>query len=117
MAHAQCHLIFTCFQLILTRPTYHLLGTPSAKDRQSTPNLPEDASIEVVLHEVDIGSDKRLYSVSTLEVDATTSAAIYRRRYDVEFDIRDVKVTMDAKNIRAKSVEMVTKEQIGRAHV
>ena len=30
--------------------------------------------------------------------------------YDVEFDIRDVKVTMDAENIRAKSVEMVTKE-------
>jgi hypothetical protein len=90
--------------------TYHLLWKPSAKDRKSTPDLPEDASIEVVLHEVEIGSDKPLYLVSVLEVDAKTAAAIYRRRYDVEFDIRDVKVTMDAENIRAKSVEMVKKE-------
>jgi hypothetical protein len=90
--------------------SYHLLWKPSAKDRKSTPDLPEDASIEVVLHEADIGSNKKLYSVSTLEVDATTATALYRRRYDVEFDIRDVKVTMDAENIRAKSVEMVKKE-------
>ena len=34
----------------------------------------------------------------------------YRRRYDVEFDIRDFKVTLDAENIRAKSVEMFKKE-------
>lgn len=90
--------------------TYHLLWKPSARDRQNNPDLPEDASIEVVLHEVDIGSDKPLYLVSVLEVDAKTAAEIYRRRYDVEFDIRDVKVTMDAENIRAKSVEMVMKE-------
>lgn len=90
--------------------TYHLLWKPSVRDRQSNPDLPEDASIEVVLHEVDIGSDKPLYLVSTVEVDAITAAEIYRRRYDVEFDIRDVKVTMDAENIRAKSVEMVKKE-------
>jgi hypothetical protein len=90
--------------------TYHLLWMPSWKDRQSTPDLSADASIEVVLHEVEIGLDKTLYLVSTLELHATTAAELYRRRYDVEFDIRDVKVTMDAENIRAKSVEMVKKE-------
>lgn len=90
--------------------TWRLIWKPSAKDRQSTPDLPADASIEVVLHEVDIGSDNPLYLISDLEVDAMTAAEVYRRRYDVEFDIRDVKVTMDAENIRAKSVEMVKKE-------
>jgi len=90
--------------------TYQLLWRPSTKDRQSNPDLPEDASIEVVLHEVQIGSDKKLYLVSSLELHATTASEIYRHRYDVEFDIRDLKVTMDAENIRAKSVDMVKKE-------
>jgi hypothetical protein len=90
--------------------SYHLLWKPSAKDRQSNPDLPEDAALEVVLHEVQLSGGTTLYLVSSLELHATTAAAIYRRRYDIEFDIRDVKVTMDAENIRAKSVEMVKKE-------
>jgi hypothetical protein len=59
---------------------------------------------------VAIGAGKTLYLVSSLELHATTASEIYRHRYDIEFDIRDVKVTMDAENIRAKSVEMVKKE-------
>jgi hypothetical protein len=90
--------------------TRHLLWRPSAKDRQSNPDLPADAALDVVLHEVRISEGLTLYFVSSLELHATTAAEIYRRRYDVEFDIRDVKVTMDAENIRAKSVEMVKKE-------
>lgn len=90
--------------------TYHLHWKPTDKDRKSTPDLPRDASIEVVLHQVEIGSGEMLYLVSTLELEALTASAIYRRRYDVEFDIRDVKVTLDAENIRAKSVEMFKKE-------
>jgi len=93
-----------------THKTYHLLWKPTAKDRKSTPDLPLDAAIEVVVHEVQIGSDKTLYLVSNLELAALTAAELYNRRYDVEFDIRDVKVTMDAENIRAKSVEMFKKE-------
>ncbi len=45
-----------------------------------------------------------------MEFDAISLAELYRRRYDVEFDIRDVKVTMDAENLRRKSVSMVKKE-------
>jgi hypothetical protein len=93
-----------------THKTYRLLWSPSVKDRKSNPDLPDDAAIEVMLHEVEIGCDKPLYLVSNLEVDGPTAAALYRRRYDVEFDIRDVKVTMDAENIEAKSVEMFQKE-------
>lgn len=90
--------------------TFHLVWTPSHKDRQSTPDLPADASLDVVVHEVDIQSDKPLYLVGDLEWNGPTAATAYRRRYDVEFDIRDLKVTLDAENIRAKSVEMFKKE-------
>ena len=93
-----------------THKTYHLLWKPSVKDRKSTPDLPEDASIEVVLHEVEIGSNVPLSLVSNLELDGPTASELYCRRYDVEFDIRDLKVTMDAENIRAKSVDMFKKE-------
>lgn len=90
--------------------TYHLLWKPSPKDRKSTPGLPKDASIEVIIHEVEISSSMTLYLVSTLEIDALSAADIYNRRYDVEFDIRDLKVTMNTENIRAKSVDMFKKE-------
>lgn len=93
-----------------THKTYHLLWKPTAKDRKSTPSLPKDASIEVVVHEVEINSGVTLYLVSNLELDGLTASGLYCRRYDVEFDIRDLKVTMDAENIRAKSVEMFKKE-------
>ena len=93
--------------------SYHLLWKPSAKDRQSTPDLPPDAMLDVVLHEVQIGEHGTLYLVSSLEMDGPSAAAIYARRYDMEFDIRDFKVTLDAENIRAKSVEMFRKELLG----
>ena len=93
-----------------THKTYHLLWKPSVKDRKSNPDLAEDASLEVVLHEVGIGTSEPLYLVSNLELDGPTASKLYWRRYDVEFDIRDVKVTLDTENIRAKSVEMFKKE-------
>jgi hypothetical protein len=91
--------------------TYKLAWSPSVKDRKSTPGLPEDASLaEVVIHEVEIKPDFTLCLVSSLEIDAPSAADLYCRRYDVEFDIRDVKVTLDTENIRAKSLEMFRKE-------
>ena len=90
--------------------SYSLFWQPSEKDRKSNPNLPVDAAIEVAIHEVELDNGTFMYLVTTLEVDALSVAELYSRRYDVEFDIRDVKVTMDAENIRAKSVEMVKKE-------
>jgi len=90
--------------------TYHLRWTPSSKDRKSNPDLPEDAALDVVLHEVEVGADQPLYLVCSLEIDGLSCAQLYQRRYDVEFDIRDLKVTLDTENIRAKSVEMFHKE-------
>ena len=93
-----------------THKTYHLLWKPSINDRRSNPDLPKDASIEIVLHEVKVSSSMTLYMASSLELDGPTASQLYCRRYDVEFDIRDVKVTLDTENIRAKSVEMFKKE-------
>lgn len=93
-----------------THKTYHLLWKPSSKDRKSTPDLPENACLDVVLHEVQISSTNTLYLVSSLELSALTASQLYRRRYDVEFDIRDLKVTLDTENIRAKNVDMFKKE-------
>lgn len=92
------------------RKSYCLKWMPSVKDRLSNPNLPSDACVEVVIHQVTLENGTQLYLVSSLEADATSVAQLYRYRYDVEFDIRDLKVTMDTENIRAKSVEMVRKE-------
>lgn len=93
-----------------THRSYAVRWTPSYKVRTSHPDLPRDAAIDVVVHEVELADGGMLYLVSSLETDAISAAELYRRRYDIEFDIRDLKVTMDAENIQAKSVEMVLKE-------
>jgi hypothetical protein len=93
-----------------THKTYSLRWRPTGKDRRGMPDLPADASLNVVIHEVAIGADEPLYLVSSLKWDGLTAAKVYRHRYDIEFDIRDVKVTLDTENIRAKSVEMFKKE-------
>ena len=90
--------------------SHALIWEPSAKDRKSNPNLPEDADVEIAIHKVALDNGKFLYLAATLEIDAISAGELYSRRYDVEFDIRDIKVTMDAENIRARSVTMVKKE-------
>lgn len=90
--------------------TWHLLWQPSVKDRQTNPHLGAEATVEVFVHRIALEDGKDLYLVSNLEVDASSQATLYLRRYDVEFDIRDLKVTMDTENLRAKSVDTVMKE-------
>ena len=89
--------------------TYKLHWTPSAKDRQTNPQLPADAAIDVLIHEVTLPTFT-LYLVTTLHVPAPQAGEFYARRYDVEHNIRDVKVTLDTENIRGKTVKMVHKE-------
>jgi hypothetical protein len=90
--------------------TYQAHWTPSAKDRKSHPDLPEDAAVDVFLHEVPLDNGDTLYLVTTLSISAQLAGETYARRYDVEHDIRDIKVTLDTERIRARSVEMVKKE-------
>lgn len=93
--------------------THHLIWQPSDKDRRSHPELSADAQIEVFLHQVDLEDGQTLEMVSNIEADAVSMGQLYQRRYDVEFDIRDLKVTMDTENIRAKSVDTMMKELLG----
>jgi hypothetical protein len=89
---------------------YRLTWVPSPKDCKTNPDLPADARLEVYLHEVELDNGECLYLTTTLEVDSQTGAEIYGRRYDVEHDIRDLKVSLGIENIRAKSDDMVQKE-------
>ncbi len=90
--------------------TYSLTWVPSAKDRKTNPDLPADASVEVFLHEVELDNGETLYLVTTLGIRAEHAAEFYLRRYDVEHDIRDLKVTMSLETLRSRSVLMVKKE-------
>ena len=91
--------------------TWKLRWTPSAKDRKGCPGIQGDASVSVMIHEIEIGDNgQKLYLVTSLTEDALSVADRYRHRYDVETDIREIKVALDTENIRGKSPEMVLKE-------
>jgi len=93
--------------------TWHLQWQASPKDRKNSPHLPQGATIEVFVHEIELEGEKNLYLVSNVEADAASLGELYLRRYDVEFDIRDLKVTMDTENIRARKLDTVMKELLG----
>lgn len=90
--------------------TYSLTWKPTPKNRKTQPNLPVEASVEVVLHEVTVSDRLTLYLVTTLAHDANTLAELFKYRVEVEFDIRNLKVVLDTENIRAKSVDVFLKE-------
>ena len=83
---------------------------PSAKDRKTNPDLPDDAFVEVFLHEVELDNGETLFLVTTLGISAEQAAEFYSRRYDVEHDIRDIKVSMSLETLRCRSEVMVKKE-------
>lgn len=89
---------------------YRLPWAPSPKDRATNPDLSAEACLEVDLHEAELDNGERLYLATTLQVPSVTAVEFYGRRYDVEHDIRDMKVSLAIENIRAKSDEMVQKE-------
>lgn len=83
---------------------------PSKEDRKSHPDIPEDALLKVTLHEIVINDTLTLWLVTDLTSDSRTLADLYKKRVDIEIDIRNFKVVLDAENIRARSVEMFFKE-------
>ena len=83
---------------------------PSAKDRKTNPDLRDDAFVEVFLHEVELDNGETLFLVTTLGISAEQAAEFYSRRYDVEHDIRDIKVSMSLETLRCRSEVMVKKE-------
>lgn len=89
---------------------WRLTWKPSAKERKSHPDLPAEASVEVLLHEITCSEKLTLWLVTTLPDSAADLAELYRQRQNVETDIRDVKITLKTEEIRAKSVAMLQKE-------
>ena len=93
-----------------TSTTHRLQWVPSVHDRKTNPDLPADAVLHVTLHQLTLESGEVLMLVTTLPYSSTQAADGYSCRYDVEHDIRDLKVTMKLEEIRARSEEMVRKE-------
>lgn len=93
--------------------TWQLQWRPSSKERKNNPHLPHDAMVEVFVHQITLDGNEDLYLITNVEADAIALSELYLRRYDVEFDIRDLKVTMDTENIRAKRLDTVLKELLG----
>jgi hypothetical protein len=89
---------------------YRLTWIPTSKDRLTNPELPLDAQLEVELHDIELENGERLFLVTNMRMSSETAGEMYERRYDVEHDIRDMKVSLGIENIRAKSDEMVQKE-------
>lgn len=90
--------------------TYSCKWVPTAKNHNTQPGLPDDASVDSILHEVVVSEQLTLYLVTSLEQDAATLAGLFEHRVQVEIDIRNLKVVMDTENIRAKSVDTFKKE-------
>ena len=86
---------------------------PSGNDRASHPDLPADAVLEVRLHEIVVHENLTLLVVTDVPHAAAALAKLYERRFDVEVDIRNLKVVLDAENIRARSVDTFFKELMG----
>lgn len=92
------------------RRRWKLDWRPSKADRASHPELSADAHVEVHLHEIVLSNTLTLWLVTTLNVESAVLADLYKRRQDIETDIRDVKVTLQTEKVRAKSVAMLQKE-------
>jgi hypothetical protein len=90
--------------------TWRWSWKPSAKERRSHPDLPAQAVLEVWVHDVLLENGEHLYLVTSLPWPAAEAADGYARRYDVEHNIRDFKVTLQVETIRAQSAAMVRKE-------
>lgn len=100
----------TLLRQTATESTWQVRWKSSAKDRRSHPELPQNAVLDVRVHAVLLDNGEQLYLVTSLSWMAEDAADGYARRYDVEHNIRDLKVSLDVEHIRAKSAAMVRKE-------
>jgi hypothetical protein len=83
---------------------------PSRWDRKSHPDLPADAEVRGWVHEVPVSPKLTLWLFSTLDASGADLAEVYRRRADVETDIRDIKQTLSMDCFSGKDSDMVEKE-------
>lgn len=87
---------------------------PSPHDRRAHPELPAEAVVRgrlIVAHvEGEDGKRCKLYLFTTLEEPREVLVELYRRRWDIELDIRSLKQTLRMHSLSSKTPEMVEKE-------
>lgn len=87
---------------------------PSTADRRKHPELSVEDRVKVELHEVEVvtseGQTLRLYLVTTLVASGQQLAELYGLRFNVETDIRNVKVVLRMAELRGQSRSMLRKE-------
>ena len=87
---------------------------PSPWDRRSNPGLPADADVSGRFVEIRMTHAGKEVVLLLFTTDMTAThdelAAVYRKRWDIESDIRDVKQTLNMNILSGRSVEMVEKE-------
>ena len=87
---------------------------PSRDDRRAHPELPADAVVQgrLIVAHVEGADGKRfkLCLFTTLEEPREVLVEMYRRRWDIELDIRSLKQTLRLHSLSSKSPEMAEKE-------
>ena len=87
---------------------------PSRDDRRAHPEIPAEAVVRgrlIVAHVAgEEGKPLKLYLFTTLEEPREVLVDLYRRRWDIELDIRSLKQTLRLHSLTAKTPEMASKE-------
>ena len=87
---------------------------PSREDRRAHPEVPAEAVVRgrlIVAHvEGQEGRPFKLYLFTTLEEPREVLVELYRRRWDIELDIRSLKQTLRMHSLSSKTPEMAAKE-------
>lgn len=87
---------------------------PSREDLRAHPEIPAEAVVRgrlLVAHvEGEDGKPCKLYLLTTLEEPREMLVELYRRRWDIELDIRSLKQTLRMHSLNAKTPEMMEKE-------
>ena len=87
---------------------------PSREDRRAHPDIPAEAVVRgrliVAQVEGQEGKPFKLYLFTTLEEPREGLVELYRRRWDIELDIRSLKQTLRMHSLTSKTPEMMEKE-------
>ena len=90
--------------------SWSVLWRPSRWDRAGHPGLPADAAVPGWLHTVVLPTGEPLWLFTTVDASAAELAGLYRRRWDMEGDIRDIKQTLAMDRLAGRGAAMAEKE-------
>ena len=91
---------------------HELTWRPSVDERRKH-GFAADVAIEVRLIEVKVHDDLTVYLATTLPDAAAAIGELYHRRGEVEIDLRNFKVVLNAEHLAARSVDTFHKELLG----